>query len=126
MSIPGAASPLFLATTGAADAFEISRSLRFNSGDSAYLNRTPSAAGNRKTWTWSGWFKRGDLSRTQALFSAYTSSSYGEIYLSSADNIKIASNLGTHFISNAVVRDTSAWYHLVVACDTTQSSANDR
>ena len=35
--------------------FQISRSLRFNSADSAYLSRTPASAGNRKTWTWSGW-----------------------------------------------------------------------
>ena len=44
MSIPGAASPLFLATTGAAGDFEISRSLRFTSADSANLSRTPSSA----------------------------------------------------------------------------------
>ena len=36
------------AAAGAADS---DRSLRFNSDDSAYLNRTPSSAGNRKTWT---------------------------------------------------------------------------
>ena len=38
-------------------AYEIEQSLRFNSADSAYLNRTPASAGNRKTWTWSGWVK---------------------------------------------------------------------
>ena len=32
--------------------YEISNSLRFNDGDSAYLSRTPGSAGNRKTWTW--------------------------------------------------------------------------
>ena len=48
--------------------YEIERSLRFNSGDSAYLNRTPSAAGNRKTWTWSGWVKRSSLSSDQQIF----------------------------------------------------------
>ena len=35
----------------------IKRSLRFKSADDAYLSRTPSSAGNRKTWTWSGWIK---------------------------------------------------------------------
>ena len=33
----------------------IEHSVRFNSADNAYLSRTPSSAGNRKTWTWSGW-----------------------------------------------------------------------
>ena len=54
--IPGSANPLLL--TSADSGYAIERSLRFNSGDSAYLNRTPSAAGNRKTFTWSGWVKR--------------------------------------------------------------------
>ena len=58
MSIPGAASPLFIgAAAGAAAAFKIDRSLRFNSGDSAYLNKTFSTAGNSRTWTWSCWIK---------------------------------------------------------------------
>ena len=46
------------AGAGGAEAYQIDRSLRFNSGDSAYLNRTPSSEGNRNTWTWSGWVKR--------------------------------------------------------------------
>jgi hypothetical protein len=41
--------------------YTIDNSLRFNDNDSAYLSRTPSVAGNRKTWTWSGWVKRGNL-----------------------------------------------------------------
>jgi hypothetical protein len=39
----------------------IQDSLRFNDNDSAYLSRTPATAGNRKTWTWSGWVKRGNI-----------------------------------------------------------------
>ena len=41
--------------------YEISQSARFNDDDSSYLHRTPSSAGNRRTWTWSGWVKRGNL-----------------------------------------------------------------
>jgi len=37
----------------------LTNSLRFRSSASAYLNRTPASAGNRRTWTWSGWVKRG-------------------------------------------------------------------
>ena len=39
------------------DGYQIDRSLRFNSGDSAYLNRTPSSAGSRTAWPWSCWLK---------------------------------------------------------------------
>ena len=51
----------------------ISKSLRFNSADSAYLNRTPASASNRRTWTWSGWVKRSALGGAQGLFAAYSS-----------------------------------------------------
>jgi len=34
---------------------QIGNSLRFRSSASAYLSRTPAAASNRMTWTWSGW-----------------------------------------------------------------------
>ena len=50
---------------------EIDQSLRFNDDDTAYLSRTPASAGDRKTWTWSGWFKRANISVDQVLFSCY-------------------------------------------------------
>ena len=35
------------------------KSLRFDSySPSGYLTRTPTAASNQRTWTWSGWVKR--------------------------------------------------------------------
>ena len=43
---------------GGAAGYQIDRSIRLNSSDSAYLSRTPSSAGNRKTWTLSFWVKR--------------------------------------------------------------------
>ena len=129
MSIPGAASPLLLATTAAAAAYQISRSLRFNSADSAYLDRTPSSAGNRKTWTWSGWIKRSKFGSDSRLFDAYTSQSdtgYLLLGFSSANKL-IISGWGTNWrITSQVFRDPSAFFHLVVAFDVTQSTASDR
>jgi hypothetical protein len=58
MSIPGSVNPLFLGAAGQATGggeYQIERSVRFNSPDSAYLSRTPASSGNRKTWTWAGW-----------------------------------------------------------------------
>ena len=48
---------------------EIEQSLRFNDDDSAYLSWTPASAGNRKTWTFSTWVKRGNLGSFTSLFS---------------------------------------------------------
>lgn len=42
---------------GQATGYEIEQSIRFNDDDSAFMDRTPSSASNRKTWTWSGWVK---------------------------------------------------------------------
>jgi hypothetical protein len=61
MSIPGSVNPLFLGAAGQATGggeYQIERSVRFNSPDSAYLSRTPASAGNRKTWTLSFWVKQ--------------------------------------------------------------------
>ncbi len=53
---------------GGAAEYVIPKSLRFNSGDSAHLTRTPASDGNRRTWTWSAWVKRASLGGYQSLF----------------------------------------------------------
>lgn len=105
--------------------YQISRSLRFNSADSAYLNRTPASAGNRRTWTWSAWIKRSALGVTQQIFSSRpTSSPYALIYFAS-ETLNYAET-GLTLTTTQVFRDVSAWYHIVIATDTTQATASDR
>ena len=117
---------------GSGTDYEIQRSLRFNSADSAYLNRTPSSAGNRKTWTWSGWVKRTSFGARQHVFGAVTSgSSFGSFEFNGDDELRFYDNtLGD---SNAIVfettrlfRDPSAWYHIVVALDSTAGTNAER
>ena len=60
MSLPNELHPLQLAASSGG--YDIEQSLRFVSGDTHYLNQTPASAGNRKTWTFSCWFKRVNLS----------------------------------------------------------------
>jgi hypothetical protein len=130
--IPGSANPLLLATA-AAGGYSISRSVRFNSSDSAYLSRTPASAGNRKTWTWAGWVKRSALGGDQVLFGACPSPGgadndhYG--LLISGDALWSSYYTGTQVFqctTSAVLRDPSAWYHIAVAFDTTQATASNR
>ena len=59
MVIRSSGGAVGLATTVA------TRSLRFSS---AYLTRTPSSEGDRKTWTWSGWVKRSEIGTNQRVF----------------------------------------------------------
>jgi hypothetical protein len=111
--------------------YAISNSLRFQSANSTYLARTPSTASNRKTWTWSGWIKRGALSSDMFLLSCGTGSSDRTVITMSPSN-DLAFFIGTTglvyrgLFANGVLRDPAAWYHLIVAVDTTQAVATNR
>ena len=107
------------------------RSIRFNDGDSAYLNRTPSSASNRRTWTWSAWLKRGALGIHQYLFSAGSASNYFALSFDNNDKWQVDSygggaNAFYMHTGDTRFRDTSAWYHLVAVLDTTESTGTDR
>ena len=43
--------PIRLGASGAAEDYEVERSLRFNSAESAHLSRTLSSDGNRRLWS---------------------------------------------------------------------------
>jgi hypothetical protein len=104
---------------------EIGQSLRF---DDAYLSRTPSVAGNRKTWTWSGWVKLGSSNASRYLLGAYSGSSTdGGVFVSNsaAFGLSISGNTYNKYTS-AVLRDSSSWYHLVVVFDTDNTVAANR
>ena len=115
----------------AAGGFQIANSLRFRSSASAYLNRTPSVAGNQKTWTWSGWVKLGAIATADYdLLSAGTSGSTVTVFEYGANRLRVASLTGGAYIADvytsAVFRDYSAWYHVLVAIDTTQATDTNR
>ena len=113
----------------------LNNSLRFRSSASAYLNRTPTLATNRRTWTWSAWIKRGTLNTFQCLLGAGTSGTARTVIAfnsgaaSTYDNIILfhyngATGYGAY--TTPVYRDASAWYHVVIAVDTTQATAANR
>jgi hypothetical protein len=114
--------------------YQIERSLRFNSADSAYLNRTPGTASNRKTWTWSGWVKRSKFGDDEVMFSGGVSDPTTVIRFSgegaaSPDGLRVfhyAAGFQFDLTSTAQFRDPSAWYHIIVACDTTQATSSNR
>jgi len=112
--------------------YTIDQSLRFNDDDSAYLSRTPASAGNRKTWTWSGWFKLGNDGDNRKLFSAgETDESTNTYFLIRGDARFQFGNQGSGVNKywqtvNQYFRDPSAWYHIVVVVDTTQGTDTDR
>ena len=109
--------------------YEISNSLRFNDGDSAGLAITPSGAGNRKTWTYSGWVKRSALTTGQEhIFMVNGGNSDSTwVQLRFEDNDFTFSFYNQRAIrTDRKFRDPSAWYHIVVAVDTTQGTDSNR
>jgi hypothetical protein len=128
----GKALTLASAGNAAPAGYQISRSLRFNSADTAYLSRTPASAGNRKTWTWSGWVKRSGLGGTQQLFQVETvnGGTYTDIKFSSdklfLDSYGPTGDLQARCVTDGVFRDVSAWYHVVAVLNTANATAADR
>ena len=106
----------------------IEGSLRFNDDDSAYLSWTPASAGNRKTWTWSGWVKLGNLTINRTLMAARIGTNNEDtlqILLPSSDKFNIGGySYGLN--GDPLLRDPSAWYHIVIAYDTTQTTDSNR
>jgi hypothetical protein len=121
------------AASGLGGGYTIDQSLRFNDDDSAYLSWTPASAGNRKTWTWSGWVKRGNLGIYRSIFGAYGSTGgQGELSFDSSNRLllreyAVETNSETfNVVTTPVYRDVSAWYHIVAVFDSTQSTASNR
>jgi hypothetical protein len=115
-----------------AGGYNLTDSLRFRESASAYLTRTPASAGNRTTWTWSAWVKRGNVAASSyyCLFGVdgVTPNNRTEITFS-ANAIFIYEEVTTATISlttTGLFRDPSAWYHIVVAIDTTQATSTNR
>ena len=121
--------------SGATD-YELEQSLKFNNDDTAHLSRTPASAGNRRTFTTSVWFKLGNLTSVR-LFTAQAAAGGTPFYTidvfqdGATDNRGIRVNSAVSgdelmLITNGRLRDTSAWYHLVAAVDTTQGTSSNR
>jgi hypothetical protein len=126
-----------IAGNSASTGYNLTRSLRFRASASAYLNRTPVSTTNQKTYTYSLWFKRGALGTSQSLLNAYYggSSRYSMALINSSDVLEVFSGIYStggstttsyYYVTTQVFRDPSAWYHLVVAVDTSQATAANR
>ena len=122
-------APLILATNSIKDTgYNVANSCRFEDASDDYLSRSVSSSGNRRTWTFSAWVKR-----------ANTTQQYQNMFAAGVNNIRInfsnqniwvydynGSSFDFYLITNRLFRDVSAWYHIVVAVDTTQGTDSNR
>ena len=136
MTSIGSPSPFFLAGK---KAYAVDRSLRFNRADSTYVSRSVSSTGNRRVWTVSFWMKFCEVlgNSSQRIWSNDSGNGSGDIlkieFDSGADSNRRLSVIdnnhagsGIRFVGERRFRDPSAWYHIVLAVDTTQATATNR
>ena len=109
----------------------IANSCRFDDGSSDFLSKTFGSAGNQQIMTISFWMKRSDLSGTKEVISQGSGSachinfqSSGTLEMNLRNSVDGGSNV--FLITNRLFRDVSAWYHIVLALDTTQGTASNR
>ena len=119
------------ANTLSSGGYDVANSVRFNPGDSAYIHKTPSV-GDRQKATFSCWIKRSLIGSAQTLFWAGSDNSNYQTFprLLASDKLVVgeinSASTTWEIVTDRVFRDTSAWYHIVVAMDTTQATAANR
>ena len=111
--------------------YEIDQSIRFDKTTSSHLSKTYGSAGNRSTWTFSTWFKRGKIDGTRQILFAAAGQAYLQVGPDAAAREMITitsegSGTDLNWYTTAVYRDPSAWYHLVWQFDSTQATADNR
>ena len=124
----GTASYILYGTKASGDGYQISRSVRLNSGDSAYFNKT-FGSGNQTKWTFSFWIKRSLLGRKNIMM-AYggdiTEPNYANLEFNSDNTMTFGYASAAYIKTTRVFRDTNAWYHIVLSLDTNDSTPADR
>ena len=124
--------PLILgaqSATGAADI--VTNSCMFVEGDSPVLSLSQASGTSTKTLTVSMWFKRGGMGTSDygTLWSTGTGTADGMQIAFYQDELVTESwdgSVNPKIQTDRVFRDPTAWYHLCMVWDTTESVAADR
>ena len=114
----------------AGSTYEIEQSIRFNYVDDPSLTIDYGSAGNRRTYTYSVWLKRSNFgSFNMGLFGSGVDTN-NRLYLRINTALQFVDVTGGevpfNVKTNAVLRDCSSWYHVVLAVDTTDATASNR
>ena len=120
-----------------ATGYTIDQSIRFDQSNNASMSRTFGSAGSRTTWTFSWWWKRGNLSAStigtnqrQPIFGNVGTGGFSILSnhnSSQIDGINIVYDGTTNNVQTSQkFRDASGWYHFIVNLDTTNNTEADR
>ena len=112
------------------EGYNLTRSLRFRASASASLSRTFGSPTNNKIWTISVWAKRGKIGSRNFIAGTNTTGGTNAFYFDwDSDALEFGeytSSWQWRLVTSQVFRDPSAWYHIVVAVDTTQATSSNR
>ena len=115
--------------------FDIERSCTFIREDANFYYRSPSSDSNRKTYTYSCWFKRALLSYSigNVFEQKQNGQNYQVAFFRDDDKFEFHGYTSTggnqytnQFVTTQKFRDISSWYHIIIAVDTTQATASNR
>ena len=113
--------------------YDVDNSVKFDDGNNTttveFFERNVSSAGSRTTATFSAWLKRTQLDANQYIFTfGNVDNDNGRTFarFQEDDTLRIGGGQTVWLNTNRVFRDTSAWYHIVVAIDTTSGTADNR
>ena len=112
--------------------YEVTNSLRVDTAANDHLSRSISSAGSGQIWTASAWFKRSVLGQSASIYCSSksdTTANFRCLFIEGADRVQCAFYDGGYTFqveTSALLRDQSAWYHIVTAVDTTQSTDTNR
>jgi hypothetical protein len=117
-------------SASAAGGFDVANSLRFNDGSTDNLSRTKGTSDSTTKGTYSFWFKPSKTTGLTLIENGTAAADRAIVYIQSDSTLKIFSKIGNStkldLGTNRVFRDTSAFYNVVIAIDTTQGTASNR
>ena len=91
---------------------------------STYLSRTPASSGSSSVLTYSFWTKRSGLGVLSPFLSGGNSGTVGQIVFSASDQLNIYNGASVIATTNAKFRDTSAWYHIVISLNSSETGTD--
>ena len=110
--------------------YDVDNSLKFEPDNSEYLKwtniSTYATSARKKTFSFSVWFKISELGVQRTIWSTAAN---GYLLLQADGELKWQQSYNSSvkvLQTNRVLRDTSAWYNVIVAVDTTQSTEANR
>ena len=113
-------------------AYQVDNSCRFQDSDSSEMNRSIGSTGSNTTWTVSAWVKRVELGQSSPIFGTGDGNANNDarmVFFDADDKIECSyynSGYTYEVTTNRLFRDVTAWYHICILFDTTESTAADR